>query len=334
MLELFITRRTFVRLALYLEVCMHPKWKPVHLILLSISIAILLASLIFFLIKWSALPAEIGMHFGGDGNFDVTASKWYGFYPHVIGGLAIGGITFSGWLIGRKPMGMKITEQGEMLCKTELTAALDILAVLISLFFGNWSRCVSLQSPINEQTQFILTILMFGTGIAGFLAILITGKICRTEKGGQLEDPGVSHRMSRIAAWMLTAVMLLLAVVSYERHPADDTLYNDPDYFGLAYYANFGVYKTRALLWIPTGLYILILAVIEFVNVRACKAQNDPLSRLTDKLRMAWSFFGFWWLLLLHSELPVGWFSVLLFAAVVIFRIVQYFICIKKTPEA
>ena len=310
---------------------MHPKWKPVHLFLLLASIAILLASLIFFLTKWRSLPAEIGMHFGPDGNFDVIASKWYGFYPHIVDGLALGGIAFSGWLIGRRPMGMKITEKGEMLCKTELTAVLDVLAVLISLYFGNWSRSVAVQTPLNERFMGGLVTAMFAAGFGGFTALLVTGRICRTEKGVPA-NAEVTHRMSRLAAWMLTAVMLLIAIVIYERHPANETFYNDPDYYGTAFYANFGVYKTRALLWIPTVLHILILTLIESLNVRAGKAQNAAFSRLTDDLRLTYGFFGFWWLLLLHLEAPIGWVSPLIFAAVCSLHVIRFLKAKKKTP--
>ena len=74
---------------------MERKIDLIHRILFIFSIFILTASLIFYLSKWNSYPNEIGVHFGADGEYDVVASKFYGFYPHVIGGIVMAGLQFS-----------------------------------------------------------------------------------------------------------------------------------------------------------------------------------------------------------------------------------------------
>lgn len=57
---------------------------------LSVAGGVLLAvSLVFFLLRWSSLPEEAGVHFDPYGAFDVYASRFYGFYPHIVGAIGI-----------------------------------------------------------------------------------------------------------------------------------------------------------------------------------------------------------------------------------------------------
>lgn len=156
---------------------MNKKTLLLHRILFYASILILAASLVFFLIKWNTLPEKIGIHFAEDGQFDVTDSKLFGFYPHLIGGIFIAITAAAGFLTNKIKIGLKLTEKGEQLFKTEFRLTIDSLNVLLSLFFANWSRCVASQVPLDLTTVQILIYIMLAVIAAGsILGIIICQK--------------------------------------------------------------------------------------------------------------------------------------------------------------
>ena len=146
----------------------------IHKICFTASIFILSASLLYYLFKWNSFPEEIGVHFGPDGEYDVIASKVYGFYPHVVGGIFIAGLAFANTLVHKKTVGLRISEKGEKLFKTELSLTLDSLSFLVSIFFANWSRTVSLQTALNLDFVRSLIWLMLACAGIGMTAQIIT----------------------------------------------------------------------------------------------------------------------------------------------------------------
>ncbi len=138
-----------------------------HRILFSFDICLFAASLVFFLIKLKGLPDETGIHFDGNGNFDVVASKFYGFYPHIIGGLMTAGIAFAEHCIKKLKTGLDLSEDGEILFKNELTLTLDTLLILPNVLFSHWSYCVVMQKPLNLSFLGIIAIIV--------LVIVFTG---------------------------------------------------------------------------------------------------------------------------------------------------------------
>ena len=104
---------------------MNKTFTVIHRILFSLNILILLGSLVFYLIKWNSLPEEIGMHFSYDGQFDVVASKFYGFYPHIVSGIMLTIAAVANHFILKVKTGLKLTKQGEKIFRTEMCMALD-----------------------------------------------------------------------------------------------------------------------------------------------------------------------------------------------------------------
>lgn len=153
---------------------MSKKMIAVHRTLFLISILILAASLIFYLIKWNSLPDNIGIHFAEDGQFDVFASKFYGFYPHAVGGIFIAGAAAAHFLTDRIKLGLKISKEGERVFKTEFCFTLDCLLVLLSLFFANWSLSVAFQVPLNMSIVSILIYIMLAVIAVGIVLGVIT----------------------------------------------------------------------------------------------------------------------------------------------------------------
>ena len=239
---------------------MNGKIKAVHRILLTVSILILGASLVFYLIKWGDYPEEIGVHFGPDGGFDVTASKFFGFYPHVIGGIVIAGIAFACRLIGKKKTGLRISEKGEEHFRGELCLTLDCIALLVSLFFAYWSVCVALQQPLDTDKGLLALGLIAAASAAGIIAETVT-YIRHREKAGKAAPSGLSHRLCRLIPWLLTAGAAAALAECWERYPADEKLFGDPAYFGKVYSANFNAYYDRKLLLIALIAVLILLTV-------------------------------------------------------------------------
>ena len=87
--------------------------------IIGAGVLMLLASLVYYLTRWNDLPDDPGIHFDGNGNFDVYASKFYGFYPHVVGGLISAVLAAAVHLAGKVNAGLKITEKGDRLFRAE-----------------------------------------------------------------------------------------------------------------------------------------------------------------------------------------------------------------------
>lgn len=291
---------------------MKKAYETLHRILFSFGICLLEASLIFFLIKLKGLPDETGIHFGSDGKFDVVASKFYGFYPHIIGGLVTAGIAFAEHCIKKSKTGLDLSEDGEVLFKNELKLTLDTILILVNVVFAHWSYCVVMQKPLN--LNFL--------GIIGKIALVIvfTGigmqiMTCRKygHKKSKTSDSQLMHRVSRLIAWLLTASGIAYIIASWNRHPIDMELYYDPEYSGLAYFANFDAYLDKLLLLIPPALIIILLTALEVISKKAAKKNNGQFVLLTDRIKLICGTFFFWWNLILASENKVGNVSVCLF---------------------
>lgn len=284
---------------------------------------LLSASLVFYLTKWNSYPPEIGIHFDSDGQYDVIASKVYGFYPHVIGGICIAGTAFSNFLIQKKSTGLKITEKGEQHFKTELCLTLDCLSVLLSLFFANWSRTVSLQIPLNIEFMVNLELCIMAVSGIGIVSEVIT---CLKYKIQDKSDknPQLMHRLCRLIAWLMTTAGAVLLAVIWERLPIDEELYNNPEYYGLAYFANLDTYLDKHLLLIPHSMIVLLLVIFEILSVKAEKAENYALSAFADKMKVVCSIFFFWWNMLIEWEIKISISSVCLFAGFCILFFVTY----------
>lgn len=303
---------------------MSKKTTVLHRVLFFMSILILAASLVFFLIKWNDLPDEIGIHFASDGTFDVEAEKFYGFYPHIAGGILIAIFSVAGHLMDKIKTGLKISSEGENLFKTEFRLTLDVLSVLVGLVFANWSLSVSLQIPLNAELVSMLAVLMFAVSAAGIALGIITYLKYR-EKEENAESTGRSHSVYRLIAWLLTVSGLVVLAVMWDRLPSDEVYYYDPEYYGMAYFANFNAYLDRRLLLIPHILILVLLAVLEVIAVRARKADKYALVTLTDILKLIGGAFFFWWNMLLVTESGIGIISPCLFVLLYITSFTIYF---------
>lgn len=304
---------------------MSKKMILIHRTIFIISILILTASLIFYLIKWNSLPDEIGMHFAADGQFDVVASKFYGFYPHLVGYIFIAGFAAAHYLINRIKTGFKISSKGEQMFRTEFHFTLDILLVLLSLYFALWSYSVALQIPLDVELVSDLVIIMLLVSMAGIASEVITYLKFKEQKEKNAGSPKQFHKLCRLIPWMLTAAEAVVLFLMWERIPSDKEAY-----YGLAYFSNFDAYLDKRLLLIPHFLIVALLVLFEIISAKAIKANKKILVDLTDKLKLISGVFFFWWDLLLVDENRIGIFSVCLF----VFLCTVFFIIYLKRKKS
>ena len=221
-------------------------------------------------------------------------------------------------------IGFGISSEGEMIFKTEFRLTLDVLSVLVSLFFANWSLSVSLQVPLNVVLVLILAAFMFCASAAGIISGIVTYKKHRRKKENS-EKPGRFHSVCRLIAWMLTVSGIVVLLIGWDRLPGDEKYYYDPEYYGFAYFANFNAFLDRRLLLIPHIMIVALLAVLEVMSVKARRSNKNALVALTDKLKLISGVFFFWWNMLLISELGIGIVSLCLFVLFYTASFIMYF---------
>ena len=165
----------------------------IHRVLYAINVLIWLGSVGFFISKWSTLPSDIGIHFGADGDFDVVAAKVFGFYPHVIGLIILAGMTVAFIVVSKRKTGLKITEKGEVIFKSELIITLELFLMYCMALVAVWTRSVSLQVPIDQGFVGDLSLIMLAVVGVGVAAEVITCCIHR-DKSAEKKDSMLSHR--------------------------------------------------------------------------------------------------------------------------------------------
>ena len=302
--------------------------KLIHRILIFLCIAVTAGSLVYYLTKWNSLPELAGIHFGSDRNFDVYASRVYGFYPHLISSITIGITAFAGWLIGRKDTGLNITEKGERLFKAEIMLTIDIIALLITLTFLEWTMAVSHQRALGN-IALVLIFAAFIAGAVGIVAEIIT-VMANKNKSAVKKGSDTFHRSCRTASWLLTVLYLPLLAFCWERLPSGDVT---DRYHGLAYFANFDEYLSKWLLLVPSAVVIAILAVLEVIGIRAKKRGSEALVRFTDRLKLINGLFFFWWDLQLLCEATLGIISAGIYAALCVVCAVLYLVKRHKAEK-
>jgi len=297
----------------------------IHRILYAINVLIWLGSVGFFISKWSTLPSDIGIHFGADGDFDVVAAKVFGFYPHVIGLIVLAGMTVAFIVVRKRKTGLKITDKGEAIFKSELIITLEFFLMYCMALVAVWTRSVSLQVPIAQSFVGNISLIILAVLAVGIVSEVITCIIHR-DKSAEKKDSTLLHRLARLIAWLLTFGGVWMLAESWVRHPADEKYYFDPDYYGLAYFANLDRFLDKRWLIIPQMITVVVLIVIEVISVRAMKSQKRALVKLTDDLKLFSGIFFFICNMTLCVEQKIGVGFVAFFAILYTIAFILYFV--------
>ncbi|MBR1739435.1 MAG: hypothetical protein IJ737_03995 [Ruminococcus sp.] len=310
----------------------------IHRLLYLIAVLPLCATFFYYLCKWNSLPSQTGIHFDSEGNFDVVASRIFGFYPHLIGGIIIIGISFAIHLIKKKSTGLKLDEKGEGLFKTELLLTLDFFLIMWTSYFTLWSISVSEQIPLpkNILGELLNAVsCLLSLGIAAMVVTYNRHKMKEEKKKWSLLENRFSpleHRLCRIVSWLLAVGGVLTLIEVWGRLPGGDRYY-DPDYDGLAYFANLGAYLDKRLLIIPSALIFVFLTVMEILGTRALKREDILRASLIDGIKLPTAVFTFAANIILLTEMKIGIVFVILYAIFIFVPVFKYFYSRRKKPS-
>ena len=331
---------------------MDRKGKAVHRVLLALCGLGLVWEFVFFLLHWSSLPEQPGIHFSPDGGFDVYAEKFYGFYPHLITAVTAV-ITFAATEIIRREklkLGLRISEKGKQLFLSSLVITLDIAALMITTTMCLWVYAVSTQEPsvMDKPSTVIITagIHVLLGGVIFQLAVNCKYKerpaeenlsdkekrrrrlhFLLTGSSGNLES-GVFHRLSRWVSWITVVMLTGIFLFCLERLPIGDVA---DEHHGKAWLENLGGYYDKWLVFLPFIGAVPIMLILELMSVKAGKKEKTGLMLLFDRLKLLLAVFSGWWMLLLNSEQAVGAVSLCLYAAITAGCIISYLISRKRT---
>ena len=149
--------------------------KVVHIVLTAAAWGIFFGSLIRLAVVWDTLPDVIGVHFDGNGEFDLFDSKMLIAYPYLAALIALVFCDAAALLSKKINTGMKISENGERKFKTALVMLLDISKLSFSFFFaGVWADCIIKQNPLDPNIPtFLMLVLLISFIIFVISAIVI-----------------------------------------------------------------------------------------------------------------------------------------------------------------
>ena len=153
-----------------------PRKITVHLVMTAASWLIFAVCLIRFLAAYGSLEDEIGIHFAGDGSFDVIDKKVFGFYPCLVSVITLVICAVLDLLVYKVKVSKKVTERGAELMRFGVRSYIDLFRLGMVFFFsGVWSDCVIRQHPLDTRIPNSITLTLFG----GLLALIVFMTVVR-----------------------------------------------------------------------------------------------------------------------------------------------------------
>ncbi|MBR6223179.1 MAG: DUF1648 domain-containing protein [Lachnospiraceae bacterium] len=135
--------------------------KIIHRVIQTLAIGVPIILLICFLVRYNSLPETIGVHFDGEGNFDVWDERWYGFYPYLVIAITQAIIVLIEFFLKRARSGLSgfdMSEKTVELFRGITLIWIDFIGWGISLFFSMFARSVIWQipEPVNAAKPFLV----------------------------------------------------------------------------------------------------------------------------------------------------------------------------------
>ena len=198
---------------------MSKKFLYIHFGLAALTLLALGVELVHFLYVYPDMPETIGMHFGGDGEFDEEASKIYGFYPYVMGGFLIGMLLLADRFILKLKLGLDYDKKGEQLVRAAVLLATNGIKLYICLFFLEWSDAVIHQHGTKGRIN-VIGAYVFLIFFISALALGQYAKIKYKHKNAEPAKKTDTHRLARLYGLTLSICEIIVAIVIWERFPS------------------------------------------------------------------------------------------------------------------
>ena len=151
--------------------------KKFHLLINIIAWGILVAAFIHLCFKWSSMPEITGVHFDGEGEFDVYASKKYIAYPYIVGIVFLLLLQLGDRAARKVKLGVKTNEKGESILREEIRGLLDLNKLFISGCAAFWSELVIHQHNMPERLVSVCMIVLFVAFLTVCTSIPVIKKI-------------------------------------------------------------------------------------------------------------------------------------------------------------
>ncbi len=135
----------------------------VHLVMSAAAWLIFTVCFIRFIAAYGSLEDEIGIHFAGDGSFDVIDKKVFGFYPFLVSVITLVICAVLNMLVNKVKVSKKVTERGAELMRFGVRSYIDLSRLGMVFFYsGVWSDCVIRQNPLDTRIPNAILLTMFG----------------------------------------------------------------------------------------------------------------------------------------------------------------------------
>ena len=147
--------------------------KRIHFITRIVTASVFLISFILFACNYKNMPADVGIHFGPDGNFDVRTLKtsigWV-FYPFIVSIAYIVLFELVNLFMPKTKLGLDMDENRANIIRSVIILWLDALRVIIVFFYSCiWGYAVSTQTQLNVTLGQTFAISMIVSMIAFIL---------------------------------------------------------------------------------------------------------------------------------------------------------------------
>lgn len=300
----------------------------IHKAVAGIVFLVLGISLIHFIIVWKDMPQEIGMHFDGEGNFDVYESKYYGFYPYVISTFIILALLVCGRFVKKIGIGLSLDDKGDMLFRNTILFAFDVAMIGMCVFALNWSYSVRHQCRLNIGIMRAIVLLMF---VLAFLVVPTLLIIIKQKYSAKNKKTGshIKLKIGNAVCYSLSVASILFMCVAWEREPASRPT-TDP--FAIVHFGDLGIDAPKILCIIPIIISFLISIAGSILIKKLYEKKSKAFLSMIDDIRVISCIMCFN-RVIIDFEYSFSIRMYLLCIGFCIASVIVYFIKLKRSPR-
>ncbi len=292
-------------------------YKIIHITANIIAFGTLGAFLVYFLLSYGGLPERIGVHFSAvDGQLDVYSYKVFGFYPFVMGFGLLCVFSVLTLAVNRiKKLGLKVTEEGEIIFRRAAALLLDLMKLIWAGFFSYWTYCIVHQTGMGDGTfldAFRVFFIIVLLAVPVLFSRIQTGYRLETEDSSapdsDTEAPEspkrfvIGHIAANAIAFGVLGLFLIRFLLAYGGLPERIGVHFGSDgEFDVYSYKVFGFYPFAAGFGLLLIFSLLSLASnkIKNIGVRVTKTGEMKIRmviiEVLDCMKMIWAcFFSIW----------------------------------------
>ena len=149
----------------------------IHRVVNIVAWGVLLAVFVHLCIKWSSMPETTGVHFDGEGRFDVYANKNYVAYPFIIGIFFMLLLQLGDRAAKKSRLGVKVSPGGEGKLRESIRLLLDANKLFIIGLAAYWAELVIYQHNMKTEIVSAAMIVLFVMFLTVCVSVPVLKKI-------------------------------------------------------------------------------------------------------------------------------------------------------------